>query len=53
MLQCILRACPMAQVVDLGHQIPPFDIRKAAAMAASRVYQLPEAIHLVVVDPGV
>lgn len=49
----ILRACPMAQVVDLGHQIPPFDIRKAAAMAASGVYQLPDAIHLIVVDPGV
>lgn len=49
----ILRACPMAQVVDLGHQIPPFDIRKAAVMTASGVYQLPDAIHLVVVDPGV
>jgi S-adenosyl-L-methionine hydrolase (adenosine-forming) len=49
----ILRACPMAHIVDLGHQIQPFDIRKAAAMAASGVYQLPEAIHLVVVDPGV
>jgi S-adenosylmethionine hydrolase len=49
----ILRACPMAQVVDLGHQIPPFDIRKAAAMAAAGVYQLPDAIHLIVVDPGV
>jgi S-adenosylmethionine hydrolase len=49
----ILRACPMAQVVDLGHQIPPFDIRKAAALAASGVYQLPDAIHLIVVDPGV
>jgi S-adenosylmethionine hydrolase len=49
----ILRACPMAQVVDLGHQLPPFDIRKAAAMAAAGVYQLPDAIHLIVVDPGV
>lgn len=49
----IHRACPQAHVVDLGHQIPPFDIRKGAATAASGVYQLPEAIHLVVVDPGV
>ncbi|MDA3937407.1 MAG: SAM-dependent chlorinase/fluorinase [Actinomycetota bacterium] len=49
----IYRACPQAQVVDLGHQIPPFDIRKAAAMAVAGVHQLPEAIHLVVVDPGV
>jgi S-adenosylmethionine hydrolase len=46
-------ACPQAQVVDLGHQIPPFDIRKGAATAAAGVYQLPDAIHLVVVDPGV
>lgn len=46
-------ACPQARVVDLGHQVPPFDIWKAAAIAAAGVYQLPEAIHLVVVDPGV
>ena len=49
----IHRACPLARVVDLGHQVPPFDIRKGAATAAGGVYQLPEAIHLVVVDPGV
>ncbi len=49
----IYRACPLAHVVDLGHQIPPFDVRKAAATAAAGVYQLPEAIHLIVVDPGV
>ncbi len=42
----IYRACPLAHVVDLGHQIPPFDIRKGAATAAGGVYQLPEAIHL-------
>ena len=49
----IYRACPQARVVDLAHDIQPFDIRKAAAVAASGVWQLPEAIHLVVVDPGV
>ncbi len=49
----IHRACPLARIVDLGHQIPPFDIRKGASVAAAGVYQLPEAIHLVVVDPGV
>lgn len=47
------KACPQARVVDLGHHIPPFDIRKGAATAASGVYQLPDAIHLIVVDPGV
>ncbi|MBS3957273.1 MAG: SAM-dependent chlorinase/fluorinase [Clostridiales bacterium] len=49
----IHRACPTARVVDLGHQIPPFDVRKGAAVAAAGVYQLPEAIHLIVVDPTV
>jgi len=49
----VYRACPQARVVDLAHDIRPYDIRKAAAVAASGVWQLPEAIHLVVVDPGV
>lgn len=49
----IHRACPQAHVVDLSHNIAPFDIRKGAATAAAGVHQLPEAIHLVVVDPGV
>jgi S-adenosylmethionine hydrolase len=49
----IYRACPQARVVDLGHQIPPFDIRKGAAIAAAGVRQLPDSILLVVVDPGV
>ncbi len=49
----IHRACPLARIVDLAHQIPPYDIRKGATVAAAGVYQLPEAIHLVVVDPGV
>lgn len=49
----IHRACPQARVVDLAHDIAPYDIRKAAAVAASGTWQVPEAIHLVVVDPGV
>lgn len=49
----IYRACPLSQVVDLSHQIPPFDLRKGAAVACAGVHQLPDAIHLVVVDPGV
>lgn len=49
----IYRACPQARVVDMAHDVVPYDIRKAAAVAASGVWQLPDAIHLVVVDPGV
>lgn len=49
----IYRACPQARVVDLAHNIPPFDVRKASAVAAAGVWQLPDAIHLVVADPDV
>lgn len=49
----IIRACPQARIVDLSHDVPPFDLRKGAAVAAAGVHQLPDAIHLVVVDPGV
>jgi S-adenosylmethionine hydrolase len=49
----IYRDCPQARVVDLAHHIPPFDLRKGAVVAASGAWQLPWAIHLVAVDPGV
>lgn len=49
----IARTCADAVVVDLSHLVPPYDIRKGAAVASAGVFQLPEAIHLVVVDPGV
>lgn len=49
----IHRSCPQASIVDLAHDIPPFDIRKAAVVASSGVWQLPDALHLAVVDPGV
>lgn len=49
----IHRSCPQARIVDLAHDIPPFDIRKAAVVASSGVWQLPDALHLAVVDPGV
>lgn len=47
------RACPQVKVVDLAHDIAPFDVRKASAVAAAGVWQLPDALHLVVADPGV
>jgi S-adenosylmethionine hydrolase len=49
----IYRACPQVKVVDLAHDIAPFDVRKASAVAAAGVWQLPDALHLVVADPGV
>lgn len=49
----IHQACPTARVVDLSHHVPPYDLRRGAAVAAAGAWQLPEALHLVVVDPGV
>lgn len=49
----IHQACPQARIVNMSHLVPPFDIRKGAVVTSSSVWQLPEAIHLAVVDPGV
>ncbi len=49
----IHQRCPDARVVDLAHHIPPYDIWKGAVVAAAGTYQLPDAVHLIVVDPGV
>lgn len=49
----MLRSAPGLEIVDMSHQVPPFDIRKGAAVAAAAVSQVPDAVHLVVVDPGV
>jgi S-adenosylmethionine hydrolase len=44
---------PDLRVVDISHEIPPFDIRRGSIVASSGVVQLPGLVHLVVVDPGV
>ncbi|HJT76360.1 MAG TPA: SAM-dependent chlorinase/fluorinase [Gemmataceae bacterium] len=50
----ILGINPQARLVDLTHQIPPQDVRHAAFFLAGAVpYFPPEALHVVVVDPGV
>ena len=50
----ILSACPNARLVDITHNIPPFDVMEAAFVLrqAARHYP-PRTVHLVVVDPGV
>jgi S-adenosylmethionine hydrolase len=40
-------------VLDITHQVPPGDIRRGAAVLAVTAPQLPPAVHLAVVDPGV
>jgi S-adenosyl-L-methionine hydrolase (adenosine-forming) len=43
-----------ARLLDLSHQIPPQDLRYAAFFLRTAIpYFPPEALHVVVVDPGV
>jgi len=50
----ILGIAPGACIVDVSHQIPPFDIMDGAYLIAQGArYFPPKSIHVVVVDPGV
>jgi len=50
----ILRGCPQAQIVDITHEIPAHDVVTAAFVLAQAAPQFPpQALHVVVVDPGV
>jgi S-adenosylmethionine hydrolase len=52
--EVILSINPRAKVVDLSHTVPPQDVDHAAFFLASCLpYFPPEALHVVVVDPGV
>jgi hypothetical protein len=50
----ILTLCPGARIVDITHQVPPFDIRSGSYLLKSVYDAFPrDTIHLAVVDPGV
>jgi S-adenosylmethionine hydrolase len=50
----LLSIAPGAQLVDITHQIPAQDVRRAAlVLLEAYPYFPPETVHLVVVDPGV
>jgi len=50
----ILGICPEARIVDISHEIPPFDIRYGAFVFASAASYFPKGtIFVCVVDPGV
>src|SRR6266550_7898919 len=50
----ILGICSAARVVDITHEILPFDIASAAfTIAQAYRYFPPKTVHVVVVDPGV
>ncbi|MFH1181496.1 MAG: SAM-dependent chlorinase/fluorinase [Candidatus Woesearchaeota archaeon] len=48
----VLKHCPEANVVDLTHEVTPFNI-KDGARELETVVSLPIGIHVCVVDPGV
>lgn len=50
----VLRINPTARLIDLGHRLPPQDVRHASwFLAASLPYFPVGAIHVAVIDPGV
>ncbi len=49
----ILCINPAASIVDISHDIPPFDIAKGAFVLAAALPHMPPGVHLAVVDPGV
>lgn len=50
----ILTIAPTAQIIDITHQITPFDINEAAFTLAEAWRYFPKkTVHIVVVDPGV
>lgn len=50
----MLGICPQANLVDITHEIRPFDIGEAAFTVGETYCHFPKgSVHLVVVDPGV
>jgi S-adenosylmethionine hydrolase len=50
----ILSICPRAQIVDICHEVTPFEISEGAyTIAQAYPFFPPRTVHVVVVDPGV
>jgi hypothetical protein len=49
----MLDIAPDLRVVDVTHEIPPFDVRAGALALVRAIQYLPEGVVLAVVDPGV
>jgi S-adenosyl-L-methionine hydrolase (adenosine-forming) len=50
----LLLALPDAQLVDLSHEVPPYDVLAGALLLEACTPHFPDhAVHLAVVDPGV
>lgn len=50
----ILNICPTATIIDITHQVDPFNVRMGAYVLATAANYFPrDTIHVAVVDPGV
>ncbi|HEY0388062.1 MAG TPA: SAM-dependent chlorinase/fluorinase [Gaiellales bacterium] len=49
----IVRTCPDAEVIHLGHGIQPQSVGQGARVLAGSIPYLPVGVHMAVVDPGV
>lgn len=50
----LLALCPRLRIVDLTHDVPPFDVEAGAVLLTRTVAAFPSGtIHLAVIDPGV
>ena len=50
----ILSICPQAQIVDISHDVTPYEITEGAYLIAQAYRYFPKhTVHAVVVDPGV
>ena len=50
----VLGICPQAQIVDISHDVKPFNIPDGAYLIAQAYRYFPKkTVHVVVVDPGV
>lgn len=50
----ILSICPGASIVDISHEVQPFEIQEGAFVVAQAYRYFPKkSIHVAVVDPGV
>jgi len=49
----MLDIAPTARIVDVTHDVPPYDVRAGALALVRALQYLPEGVVLAIVDPGV
>jgi S-adenosylmethionine hydrolase len=54
LVKCVVRdIAPHVTVIDLTHDVPPFDVRAGSLALARSISYVPSGVVLAVVDPGV